>query len=205
MWAWAVDFSPHGGGHTCKDYNSECYVRTVYSMKSSLLRNKPKRIAHDDVVNMIKNYDFYDIDVNQKGQNFTQTYQVKTIQGDKIVLNKSLGLMWEIGGSKDTISYKNVKRFIKEFNQKRYAGFCDWRLPTLEESMSLIKPQQDDEDLFIDKVFDEWQDDIWTSDTLNGIYNIWVVDFKFCNCHYSTLLAKIYVRATRSINSLVDK
>ncbi|MCP4106796.1 MAG: DUF1566 domain-containing protein [Desulfobacteraceae bacterium] len=84
------------------------------------------------------------------------------------------GLVWEKGGSPDYMSSKYVQSYIQELNREKFAGFDDWRLPTLEELASLLESEKVD-GLFIDPLFDRNQE-CWTADktTSDGA---WLVGF----------------------------
>jgi hypothetical protein len=100
-------------------------------------------------------------------------------------------LMWQQGGSSEEyMKYKDAKKWIEELKQKGYAVFHDWRLPTLEEAMSLIEPEQKHGVLYIDPVFDAKQRRIWTADHWKTVqlraYSLaWIVSFDgFCYRDY---------------------
>lgn len=92
-------------------------------------------------------------------------YETKIIKDDKVVLDHATGLMWHQSGSLQNMSWKRAKKWITELNKKSYAGFSNWRLPTLEEAVSLLEPSEKDGNQFIDTVFDQTQSRIWTCDT----------------------------------------
>ena len=66
-------------------------------------------------------------------------------------------LMWQQAGSENHMDYYKAKKWIDDLNKKGYAGFSDWRLPTLEEAMSLMAPEKISS-LYIYPIFDERQE-----------------------------------------------
>jgi hypothetical protein len=172
---------------------------------TSLFRNEPNTLSEDNVKAMLKKYDFYcgEYDwskkyCNPKGKGFQHQFESKTIKGDKVVVDKASGLMWQQSGSPKYIDYDAAKKYVDDLNKKGFAGFKDWRLPTLEEAMSLMEGEKKNEDLYIDSVFDKKQRYIWTSDLIQGAAGRqWVVDFYGGGCYYDSLNNDDYVRAVR--------
>lgn len=92
-------------------------------------------------------------------------YNVKTINNDRVVEDYATGLMWHQSGSDKCMNWKRAQKWIEVLNAKRYAGYNDWRLPTLEEAASLLEVDKKDSGLYIDPVFDSKQWSIWTRDS----------------------------------------
>ena len=86
--------------------------------------------------------------------------------------------------------------YIKKLNGRSFAGFKDWRLPTLEEAMSLMEPKQKNRNLYIDPIFDKKQQWIWTSDK-ESASSAWVVYFYDGTCHLYHVYYGTFVRAVR--------
>ena len=59
----------------------------------------------------------------------------------------------------------DYKRDLFELNENGYAEFTDWRLPTLEEAVSLLEPSAKNGNQFIDPAFDKTQSSVWTCDS----------------------------------------
>jgi len=106
--------------------------------------------------------------------------------------------MWQQGGSPDYMVFEKAKKYIDELNQQKFAGFNDWRLPTLEEAMSLMEPKKNQAGLYIDERFDSNQWWIWTSDSVKGESWAWVVYFGSGGCYGSLFDPNPHVRALRS-------
>ena len=92
-------------------------------------------------------------------------YEENIIDNDNIVIDHATGLMWHQSGSFKNISWKSAKRWVIKLNENGYAGFTDWRLPTLEETVSLLEPNAKNGNQFIDSAFDKTQSSVWTCDS----------------------------------------
>lgn len=155
--------------------------------KSFKFRKRPMSLSPYDVREMIKKYDFYckkddltEIYCNPKGKGIPNEFELR--KNGKVVCDKATGLMWmkgfmwQHGGSFPGIPYKDVKKWMKDLNKKGFAGYHDWRLPTLEEAMSLMEHEKKG-DSYMDPIFDEGYKYIWTCDQAGYQPWLWVVDF----------------------------
>ena len=174
-----------------------------------LFRSTPKELSVADVKTMLKKYDFYCKEgdwnkdySNPNGHGFVNQLELKTIQSDNVVMDHASGLMWQQSGSSEKMTFEAAKKWITDFNQQSYAGYHDWRLPTLEEAMSLIQPKGRNRDLHVDPKFDANQRRIWTSDQVYGESWAWVAGFGGGSCydHYFDDDTH-YLRAVRSRQS----
>ena len=106
--------------------------------------------------------------------------------------------MWQQSGSNSRMNYKDAHQYIADLNAKEFGDYNDWRLPTLEEVMSLMEPQRKNGDLYIDPILDKTQRWIWTSDH-EYASRVWVVTFFGGHCrHKDVEIDHVYVRAVRS-------
>jgi hypothetical protein len=112
------------------------------------------------------------------------------------ITDNSTGLMWQKSGSPDYMNYDNAKAYIEELNSKKFAGYSDWRLPTVDELKSLLTPKEMNGDLYIDPVFDKTQRYCWTSDT-RASGGAWGVAFFNGNVIWLNLNGSNYARAVR--------
>ena len=65
-------------------------------------------------------------------------YEKRSVNGDGVVIDHATGLMWHPSGSSDYMMWNNTNNWIRSLNYKGYAGYKDWRLPTLEDRKSVV-------------------------------------------------------------------
>ena len=141
------------------------------------------------------------------GKGFDNRY-VPADEGN-IIVDKASNLMWEQGGSKSImnisgfietwgINFAAAQQHVTQLNNAVYGGYNDWRLPTLEEALSLIEPTVTSEGVLkINQYFDMHQTTIWTSDRFTG-NSYWSVDFDFGESVASPAYYELKARAVRS-------
>ncbi|MCP5002878.1 MAG: DUF1566 domain-containing protein [Planctomycetes bacterium] len=103
-------------------------------------------------------------------------YKSSTIDGNNVVIDKVTGLMWHQSGSKMGTTWQDAEKWVSNLNSEGYAGFTDWRLPTLEEAASLLQSEASENGLYIDALFDKKQKYVWTGDLYKDP-EWWYVDF----------------------------
>ena len=121
-------------------------------------------------------------------------------RGD-VVLDQATGLMWQKSGSDGELEYEDARAYIQQLNRQRFAGYDDWRLPTIEELMSLLEPEKQSNGLYISPIFDTEQSWCWSADRdSSGL--AWGVLFVSGNLDWLILHSTNYVRAVRPIQEL---
>jgi hypothetical protein len=123
-------------------------------------------------------------------------YEKRSINGDGVVIDHATGLMWHPSGSSDYMMWNNTNNWIRSLNYKGYAGYKDWRLPTLDEAVSLLESSRKNGGPYIDPVFDGEQWGIWTGD-IHGSRGVWSVYFSLGNVRWN--VKNRYVRPVRSL------
>lgn len=173
------------------------------------LRSQSKILSWDEVDQMLKNFDFFHSSRHRNGHGINNQFEVNVFNGDTVVIDHSTKLMWQQGNSsKLLMTFNKAQRWLKEFNSQGYAGYNDWRLPTLEELMSIMESEKKNNDGYIDSVFnnrpsswfllsDFW---LWTSDSLDiGGNTIWCINFTGGYCIGMLSFCYCDVRAVRSL------
>jgi hypothetical protein len=169
-----------------------------------LRATKRDNLSEADVKAMLRQNSFYCHEYdwskaysNPQGQGLPNEFELS--QDRKVVFDRATGLMWQQGGSPEPMRYDKVNAYLEQLNRGNFAGHDDWRLPTLEEAMSLMEPKQLNGDLYINSKFDAKQRWIWTADMYTASA-AWVVFFYYGYCyHYDVDFISGYpVRAVRS-------
>ncbi len=124
-------------------------------------------------------------------------YDLKTINGDKVVIDHATSLMWHQSGSSDYMKWNKANDWVKSLNSRGYAGHHDWRLPTVEEAASLLESSKRNGYLYIDAVFSNKQSWIWTGDKY-GSEAAWDVYFGLGGVYWNFIFCNDYVRPVRS-------
>ena len=120
----------------------------------------------------IQQWNFFDAEKNPKGGFISHLHD----SGLKTIVDQRTGLMWQRGGL-DITSSRSMKKEMAELNRKGYAGYHDWRLPSVEEAMSLITTTQNDKGVYLNSNFSVEQPFIFSSAKRTpGGY--WFVDYK---------------------------
>ena len=168
------------------------------SFTGMVLRNTPEKGLSPEAVRiMLKNKGLFDARRNPSGAGIPHKYE--TQKDGKVVYDHACGLTWQQTGSVKDMNYQDAKIYVSMLNKDRFAGYDDWRLPTLEEAISLVESIKKGGNSYTSPLFDPRQTRIWTSDCRKE-GTAWVVwfDAGFCDYAYTDGNVKHYVRAVRA-------
>jgi ubiquinone/menaquinone biosynthesis C-methylase UbiE len=141
------------------------------------LRSDYISIGMDEIADIYKQLGF---EVRAKiraiSGDFQNEFETLSSEGDQVIFDKSTGLYWHPGGSEKYIDYFTALEWIDDLNVKKYGGFSDWRMPTVEEATSIMETEKKKGELYIDPLFSEDQGVIWSGD---GYYpgRLWIIRF----------------------------
>lgn len=142
-------------------------------LRTRKVRHEPAVLGEGEVATMIRQHNYYDSQLNPGGT--AESYLVDNGDG-ATVTDLVNGVTWQLGGC-DITSIKKVRGYIDEMNRNKFAGHDDWRLPTLEEALSLMKTEKNDKGLHLHQAFSSQQPFIFVVDERRpGGY--WFVDYK---------------------------
>ncbi len=84
--------------------------------------------------------------------------------GDGSVTDNATGLTWQQSGTPYPVTWRDAHDYVDDLNGRRFAGRRDWRLPTIDELMSLLTETPHGEDYCLEPVFDRRQKQLWSCD-----------------------------------------
>lgn len=130
-------------------------------------------IGDDQIGDLIREHNFFEAEHNPTGM-FDNFFTATENEG--VVLDRRTSLMWQTKGI-DIGSIRHVQRNVERYNEEKFAGFNDWRLPTMEEALSLMEAQKNTKDVYLNPCFSKEQPFIFVAAQRKpGGY--WFVDFK---------------------------
>jgi len=157
-------------------------VKDAEIQRIKLRATPSKSLEDNDIREMLGKHGFVVSSMSQR-KNFPNDF---VDNGDGTTTDRRTGLMWEKEGCPREVSYPSAEKYVSELNERRFVGYDDWRIPTLEELCSLLEPRVNKKGLYTDKLFNNKQKICWTSDSTRKSYGIkfnYTVDFTKGNIH----------------------
>jgi Protein of unknown function (DUF1566) len=104
------------------------------------LRRVPITLGIEDAKIAIVTSGFYCKLWNAGGRGLAHAYTTKVVGGVLVVTDEATGLMWQRAGQSRYVDggREGAELYVQQLNGQAFAGFRDWRLPTLDEAMSLM-------------------------------------------------------------------
>lgn len=160
------------------------------------LRRSPRDLDAGTIQSMLKKRGFFDYHKNRI-KRFRNRFLLKKHAGKNVVVDQSSGLMWHHSGSTRYMSLPMARNWISSLNRHRFAGYSNWRLPTLEEAASLMEAGKNSLGLHLNPIFSGKTRSIWTSDTNGQQY--WIVYFDHGYVDVNWPQFNGYVRPVRTV------
>lgn len=164
------------------------------------------KLMDEDVIRMLERAGYFEKVKKPTGTGIRHSYELVKKNKEKLIIDHATGLTWQQSGSPRPgvqpyglsieERFRKAQYYARQLSNEKYAGYSDWRLPTLEEAMCLMESKVNEHGNYINTVFNVARSLIWTSDRQsNGEF--WVVDYSSGKCFYDNINQACYARAVR--------
>lgn len=117
---------------------------------------------------------------------------------DGALVDAATKLAWQQSGSESVMSWDQAGRYILTLNRQKSGGYENWRLPTVNELLSLLDPPPPGEDFCFQSPLSPVQKWIWSGDTRSK-RAAWFVDVEMGFVASGDILDRYYVKAVCSL------
>jgi serine/threonine-protein kinase len=85
-------------------------------------------------------------------------------EGEHLVVDDGTRLIWQYAGSPYPLEWREAWDYVAGLNRRGFAGRTDWRLPTVAELTTLLRPPPSGADHCLPPVFPPGPRSLWSSD-----------------------------------------
>ena len=144
-----------------------------YQGETLALPRGPEVLDEAAIEALIVSCGFYEAELNPRGG----AAPILADPGDGLtVVDLKTRLRWQRQGL-DIMSHRMLRRTLERLNQEAWAGFGDWRLPSLAEALSLMVPEVNEQGLHLPACLSPQQPFIFV-DAVREPGGYWFVDYK---------------------------
>ena len=108
-----------------------------YPVQTYVLRSEPAVLSRTQLRDDLRQRGIYDSNENRSAKPLTHDFVVLGTNNERVVFDRKTGLMWHQEWPLARYPPAEARRRLQRFNARRYGGYADWRLPTIEELLSL--------------------------------------------------------------------
>ncbi len=144
-----------------------------FGLEKVFLLDEYSTLQDHQVASIITKWNFYDSILNPQGK-FDNA--LADTGNNLTVIDERTGLMWQRGGL-DICSIRSMNRKVEQLGEEGFAGHFDWRMPTIEEAMSLMQTSPNEKGLYLSVCFSKEQPFIFVAARRNPT-GYWFVDYK---------------------------
>ena len=155
--------------------------KTDFSGDKVVLPGEHCTLADDQVGPLIRQWNFYDAQLNPQG---TFDNALADAGDGLTVIDERTGIMWQQAGL-DLCSIRSMMRSIEQLNKKGFAGYHDWRMPTVEEAMSLMETTPNAKGVHLHPCFSKEQPFIFVAARRKPT-GYWFVDYRQGKVYWSS-------------------
>ena len=120
------------------------------------------------------------------------------VHGPGVVSDHSTGRTWQQSGSAFPVTWHQASGYIEDLNRNRFAGCSQWRLPTVDELLTLLTDDPQGEDFCIEPIFDRTQKWLWSCDR-RSFTTAWYVSVEHGFVGWQDFSACYSVRAVQTL------
>jgi tetratricopeptide (TPR) repeat protein len=164
--------------HEVKDGGGSNPVAKQNGETLQLRNTYVENLLDDEVQQILEHYNFFENSRFKSGVGLESEYFVN--ETEELVKDTVTGLMWQQGGSEFPENLEKAIVYIDDLNATNYLGYNDWRLPTLEEALSLLTPARTNK-RYMHPIFNKKVTPIWTGD-FGEPGKAWQIDFVNAFC-----------------------
>jgi hypothetical protein len=137
----------------------------------------------------------FGLDILWRPENYHH-YQFTLGKGSTI-LDQSNGLLWQQAGSPFPLTWQRAKTYVDDLNRGQFCEKSNWRIPTIDELITLLRPVPEYRALCIPPLFDNRQQRIWSADR-RSFTSAYFADAALGFVGWNDFNAPCYVRAVCS-------
>ena len=123
------------------------------------------------------------------------TFQSDT--GGATIRDASTGLQWQYSGSEFPRDWPSALSYVDDLNTLAWEGHRDWRLPTVEELLTLLRPPPSGTDYCLAEDFAPHQKRLWSSDR-RSFTSAWYVSLELGFAAWQDRTFPNHIKAVRS-------
>lgn len=84
--------------------------------------------------------------------------------GRDALFDPATGLVWQKAGSRYPMTWQEARAYCSGLAEEQWAGLSGWRLPTVDELLTILRPPARAGDLCLESAFDPRQRWLWSED-----------------------------------------
>jgi serine/threonine-protein kinase len=123
-----------------------------------------------------------------------------TVAAGGTVADRATGLLWQQSGSEYPMTWDKARAYIDKLNESGSGGRTDWRLPTIDELMSLLVRTPHGGGYCIEPVFDRNQKWLWSCDR-RSFTSAWYVSVEMGFVSWQDFTAYYHVKGVCSLTA----
>ena len=155
--------------------------KTDFSADKVILPAEHCTLHDDQIGQLITQWNFYDSQLNPQG---TFDNALADTGDGLTVIDERTGIMWQRTGL-DLCSIRSMKHSIEQLNKDGFAGYHDWRMPTVEEAMSLMETVPNAKGVHLHPCFSKEQPFVFVAARRKPT-GYWFVDYKQGKVYWSS-------------------